>query len=181
MPRSWKGGGGVCPCGVSRRRAAGLAVRTRPCRSTTITPSAISSITSLLSCACCRASSMLPRALRSSRANLLASSLATTATANSPKPVKPACVSSVVISPGTFACRAATASRFNVATAAVASAMMRGIRMAAINTGNASKACELKALSERKCRPAKAARSTPIVARACRLLRLRWLPCRGWR
>ena len=36
--------------------------------------------------------------------------------------------------------------------------------LATINTGNASKACELKALSDRKCRPANAARSTPIAA-----------------
>ena len=56
------------PLGASRRRAAGLAARTLPRRSTTSTPSSISSITSRLSCACWRAISRLPRALISSRA-----------------------------------------------------------------------------------------------------------------
>ena len=58
----------VWPWAAKSRRAAGLALRTRPTRSTTSTPSLICSITSLLSCACWRASSMLPLALRSSRA-----------------------------------------------------------------------------------------------------------------
>ena len=46
MPRNWNGAGRLMPCGASKRRAAGFAARTRPRRSTTSTPSCISSITS---------------------------------------------------------------------------------------------------------------------------------------
>ena len=70
-----------------------------PARSTTSTPSCISSITRRLSCACWRAISRLPRALSSSRASRRASSPASTAMTKKPLPASPACVISSVVSP----------------------------------------------------------------------------------
>ena len=72
-------------------RAAGLAARTRRRRSTTSTPSVISSITSRFSCACWRAISRLPRAAISSRTRRDASSPASSAMTNRPIPANPAC------------------------------------------------------------------------------------------
>ena len=85
-PRSWNGAGRHMPLGASSRRAAGLAARTRPRRSTTSTPSCISSITRRFSCACWRAISMLPRAVISSRARRPASSPASTVMTKKPLP-----------------------------------------------------------------------------------------------
>ena len=64
---SGNGGTSVMPRGTNSARAAGLAARTRARRSTTSTPSVISSMTRRFSCACCRAISKLPRAAISSR------------------------------------------------------------------------------------------------------------------
>ena len=75
---------------ASSARAAGLAVRTRPRRSTTATPSSISSMTRRFRSACCRAYSRLPRAARSSRARRDAISLASSVTTNRPQPSSPA-------------------------------------------------------------------------------------------
>ena len=78
------------PIAPNSARAAGLRVRTRPCRSSTITPSVSSSITSRLSRVCWCASPRLLRALRSSRAKRCANSLASKLTMNMPAPANPA-------------------------------------------------------------------------------------------
>ena len=139
-PRSWNGAVRLMPSGASRRRAAGLAARTRPPRSTTRTPSSISSITRRFSSACWRAISRLPRALSSSRASRPASSPASTVMTKKPLPARPAWVISAVASPPESKATQAVTSSASVASAAVASASTRGVSTPAISTGSTSRA-----------------------------------------
>ncbi len=139
--RSENGGDGQRDaCATSSRRADGLAARTRSWRSITSTPSAMSSITSRLSCACWRARSRLSRAVRSSCARRIDSSPASRATTNRPMPLRPACDISAAESGTEPATRPAAASSISATPAAVASAGRRGVRMPAISTGSTSSA-----------------------------------------
>ena len=134
-----KGAGGLRPWSTSRARAAGLAARTRRLRSTTSTPSAISSMTRRLSCACWRASSRLPRAASSSRASRPANSPASRVIMNMPSPARPDCSISAGTSAPTAA-RQVAASRIKATPAAVPSAIRRPVSTPAIKTGSTSKA-----------------------------------------
>ncbi len=83
---------------------------------------------------------MLPRALNSSRAIRPASSLASTAMTKNPLPARPACVISSVASPPENRPSQAVPSRARVASAAVPSAIRRGVSTPAISTGSTSRA-----------------------------------------
>ena len=169
-PRSWNGARRLSPSAASRRRAAGLAARTRPARSTTSTPSCISSMTRRFSRVCWRAISRLPRAESSSRASRSASSPASTVMTKKPPPARPVCVMSWVASaPPRIAIHVATSSA-NVMTALVARAIVRVVSTAAISTGSTSRATKFRLdPGASRCSETKQTMSMPMVASHCGL------------
>ena len=183
---SVNGARGPSPCSASNARAAGFAARTRSRRSTTSTPSAISSITRRFSCACWRASSRLPRAATSSRTSRPASSPASSVMMNRPSPAMPDCSSSSGASPLSSSARDAASSSISATAAATPSASRRELITPAISTGSTSSAVRFRfdPMASR-CSTVKAARSTPIVAsqrrRRCQTSRGGWAiaPKRG--
>ena len=128
----------------------------------------MSSITSRLSWACWRARSRLSRAVRSSCASRIDSSPDSSATTNSPMPLRPACDISAAESGTEPATRPAAASSISATPAAVASAGRRGVRMPAISTGSTSSAAKFRLdVGSIQWIAPKTSRSTPIVIHHC--------------
>jgi hypothetical protein len=166
-----KGAGGASPWSTSSPRAAGLAARTRRRRSTTSTPSAISSITSRLSCACWRASSRLPRAASSSRARRPASSPASSVMTNRPMPARPGALQHQRRVATVGDARQASASSSSATAGAVPSASSRERQHAGHQHRQHQQRREVEAgarLQRQVQRTMKASRSTPMVASHCR-------------